>query len=115
MGRVVQVTARVIWGRAASNCWQMVVLPPPDGAEIRTSKGLAVGRVLLWLSPLASRPSTVIFDSWVATLFLVCGDIITCQRTLGYPGSAGILPASSCGHESPAGCQRSQGNQGSSA
>ena len=41
--RVVQVTARVICGRAASNCWQSVVLPPPDGAEISTSKGLVVG------------------------------------------------------------------------
>jgi hypothetical protein len=43
---VVQVTARVIWGRAASNCWQSVVLPPPEGAEISTSNGLATGSVL---------------------------------------------------------------------
>src|SRR5690349_24927900 len=41
--RVVHVTARAICGRAASNCWQMVVLPPPEGAEIKTSNGLDTG------------------------------------------------------------------------
>jgi hypothetical protein len=38
----VQVTARVIPGRAASNCWQTVVFPPPEGAEIRINKALEI-------------------------------------------------------------------------
>jgi hypothetical protein len=37
--------ARVMSGRAASNCWHNVVFPPPDGAEIRMSNGLAFGIV----------------------------------------------------------------------
>src|SRR5258706_126273 len=40
--RVVHVTARVMSGRAARSCWQIVVLPPPDGAEITTRSGLTV-------------------------------------------------------------------------
>jgi len=47
---VVQVTARDMRGCAARSCWQMVVLPPPDGAEIKTSKGLVTGIVRGWLS-----------------------------------------------------------------
>ena len=63
----VQVTARVMLGLAASNCWQMVVFPPPEGAEIRTRTGLVVGIALAWLSPLASRPSALIFGVRVST------------------------------------------------
>src|SRR5437660_532541 len=67
MGRVVQVTARAICGRAASNCWQIVVFPPPDGAEISTSSGFVVGSGLVWLSSLDSRLSALM----VAALFLL--------------------------------------------
>jgi hypothetical protein len=35
----VQVTARVMCGHAASSISHNVVLPPPDGAEIRISSG----------------------------------------------------------------------------
>jgi hypothetical protein len=31
--------ARVMSGRAASNCWHNVVFPPPDGAEMRIKSG----------------------------------------------------------------------------
>jgi hypothetical protein len=40
--RVVQVMARVISGLALSNCSHKVVLPPPDGAEIRIKSGAAL-------------------------------------------------------------------------
>src|SRR6185369_9287019 len=38
-GRVVQVMARTMVLRARSNCWHNVVLPPPEGAEIRSRSG----------------------------------------------------------------------------
>ena len=38
-GRVVQVMALVIWGLDASSCWQTVVFPAPEGAEMSTSSG----------------------------------------------------------------------------
>jgi len=59
-GRVVQVTARVICDRAASNCWHSVVLPPPEGAEISTSKGLGTKTALPGLSRTGSATSVFI-------------------------------------------------------
>jgi hypothetical protein len=36
-------------GRAASKRWHKVVLPPPEGAEMRINKGLLVAMALGWL------------------------------------------------------------------
>jgi hypothetical protein len=48
-GRVVQVIARVMAGRALSNCWHNVVLPPPDGAEIRIKSGAELFLAISWM------------------------------------------------------------------
>ena len=40
---MVQVTARAICGSRREQLLAEVVLPPPEGAEISTSKGLVIG------------------------------------------------------------------------